>query len=77
MQRTGYEDKPGLIYVLNNRGDIWNGTMVNTRWPNTRFVPVAWWGKDDRSRPYEQQTGPAGNGEFYAAPRGFAVYAPM
>jgi alpha-amylase len=77
MQRTGYEDKPGLVYVLNNQGDTWHGTSVHTNWQNTNFVPVAWWGSNDRYRPYNQQTDADGNGEFYAAPRGFVVYAPV
>ncbi len=76
MQRTGYGDKPGLIYVLNNRGDSWRGAWVTTRWQNTSFAPVAWWGRDDRSRPNGQSTGPDGRGQFFAPPRGFAVYAP-
>ena len=51
MQRSGYTDKPGLIYVLNNRGDDWHGSWVGTQWPNASFTPVAWWGSRDRSRP--------------------------
>ena len=76
IQRSGYQTKPGLIYVLNNAGDHWNGTQVNTRWQNTTFTPAAWWSKNDRDRPYNWQSDAAGNGQFYAAPRGFAVYAP-
>jgi alpha-amylase len=76
MQRTGYEDKPGLIYVLNNRGDAWNGTWVSTRWQNTTFFPVAWWSKTDLNRPGEQRINGNGWGQFYAPPRGFTVYAP-
>ena len=77
MQRLGYDDKPGLIYVLNNRGDSWNGAWVNTRWQNTSFSPVAWWGSSDRSRPESQFTGPDGRGQFFAPARGYAVYAPL
>jgi alpha-amylase len=77
MQRPGYGDKPGLIYVLNNRGDRWNGAYVNTRWPNTTLKPVAWWGSSDRSRPDNQFTGPDGRGQFFAAARGYSVFAPM
>ncbi len=76
MQRTGYADKPGLIYVLNNRGDAWNGAWVSTRWANTAFCPVAWWSKSDLSRPGEQRTASDGRGQFYAPPRGFSVFAP-
>jgi alpha-amylase len=77
MQRTGYGNNPGLIYVLNNLGDRWNGTWVNTHWQNTSFFPVAWWSKSDMSRPANQATGPDTRGQFFAAPRGFTVYAPQ
>jgi len=75
MQRTGYADKPGLIYVLNNRGDAWHGQWAGTQWPSASFQPVAWWGANDRSRPDDQSTGPDGRGQFFAAARGYAVYA--
>ena len=77
MQRTGYGSNPGLIYVLNNLGDRWNGTWVNTHWQNASFVPVAWWSRSDLSRPANQSTGPDSRGQFFAAPRGFTVYAPQ
>ena len=75
MQRPGYDQKPGLIYVLNNRGEAWHGAWVNTRWQNTTFEPVAWWGKSDRSRPIDQSAGPDGRAQFFAPARGYAVYA--
>ncbi len=77
MQRPGYGSNPGLIYVLNNLGDRWNGAWVNTRWQNTSFAPVAWWGHSDLSRPDNQSVGSDGRGQFFAAPRGFTVYAPQ
>ena len=76
MQRSGYENKPGLIYVLNNRGEAWHGAWVTTRWQNTVFEPAAWWGRSDRSRPLDQSIGPDGRGQFFAPARGYAVYAP-
>jgi len=75
MQRTGYGDRPGLIYVLNNRGDAWQGQWVTTRWANASFHPVAWWSKNDLHRPDDQSTGADGRGQFFAAPRGYTVYA--
>jgi alpha-amylase len=75
MQRTGHGDRPGLIYVLNNRGDNWNGRMVTTKFHNASFVPVAWWSKTDLSRPINQPTDRDGRAQFYAPPRGYAVYA--
>ncbi len=75
MQRVGYADQPGLVYVLNNRGDNWNGRLVTTKWTNASFHPVAWWSKSDLSRPINQSTDRDGRAQFYAPPRGFAVYA--
>jgi alpha-amylase len=75
-QRSGYSGLRGLVYVLNNRGDRWNGAWVNTQWQNTAFEPVAWWSKDDMNRPGNQGTGPDRRGQFFAPPRGYAVYAP-
>jgi alpha-amylase len=76
MQRSGYGDQPGLVYVLNNRGDRWQGQWANTQWRSAELVPVAWWGKSDMSQPISQHTDSEGRAQFFAAPRGFAVYAP-
>lgn len=75
MQRNGFGSQPGLVFVLNNRGDGWNGTSVGTRWPNKAFAPIAWNGRD-QSAPQPKLTSAAGVADFYAAPRGYAVYAP-
>ncbi len=75
MQRSGAGNQPGLIYVLNNNGDDWQGQWVSTKWTNASFRPVAWWGKIDISRPADQSTGPDGRGQFFAPARGYAVYA--
>jgi alpha-amylase len=74
MQRSGYGDQPGLIYVLNNRGDSWNGQWVNTQWCNTELVPVAWWSKVDMAQPIAQRTDVDGRTQLFAGPRGYAVY---
>jgi alpha-amylase len=76
MQRSGFGDQPGLIYVLNNRGDRWNGAWVNTQWRNTELVPVAWWSKVDMAQPIAQRTDVDGRTQLFAGPRGYAVYAP-
>jgi len=77
MQRTGMEGRQGLIFVLNNRGDAWNGARVKTQWNKKRFVPVAWRGRRDFDVPLEQWTREDGDGEFYAPPRGYVVYLPI
>lgn len=75
MQRNGMGEQKGLIFVLNNRGDAWNGAWVGTQWKNTKFVPAAWCGRDTRM-PQAQKTEGDGRGEFSAPPRGYAVYVP-
>jgi len=80
MQRIGWKDdkpeQPGLIYVLNNLGNQWSGTSVQTQWKNQKFAPIAWDGHDT-ALPNERTTDGDGNAEFPAPPRGFAIYAPV
>ena len=76
MQRTGSAAQPGLIYVLNNLGDAWNGAMVQTQWPDVQFEPVAY-GGGDANRPDSKTTSADGHVDFWAGPRGWAVYAPQ
>jgi alpha-amylase len=75
-QRGGFGNQPGLIFVLNNRGDVWNGKSVTTQWQARRMKPIAWWGRGDRSMPAEKRTDLNGVADFWAAPRGYAIYAP-
>ncbi len=75
MQRAGIQQQPGLVFVLNNRGDIWQGASVHTAWPNRKLTAVAWDGYDP-VQPADKYTGADGSIDLYASPRGFAVYAP-
>lgn len=74
MQRTGWQNRHGLVFVLNNRGS-WNGAAVQTNWPNTSFSPVAWRGQD-LGQPLPKHTTPNAVADFWAPPRGYAVYLP-
>jgi alpha-amylase len=76
MQRRGFGQQPGLVFVLNNRGDGWSGTSVQTQWANKQFTPIAWHGYD-QSEPGSKWTDGSGRSDFWAAPRGFCVYAPV
>lgn len=76
MQRPGFGDKSGLVYVLNNRGE-WHGTWVNTRWGDAELVPVAWWSGRELNQPHTQHSDPQGRVQLWAPPRGYVVYAPM
>ena len=77
MQRGGAGNQKGLVFVMNNRGEAWNGAWVATQWNNIRFVPVAWRGREGAAAPQEQTTQGNGWGQFYAPPRGYVVYVPQ
>jgi alpha-amylase len=76
LERGGFDQQPGCIYVLNILGDKWSGTSVKTKWQNQKFTPVAWDGHDI-PHPDERTTDGEGNAEFPAPPRGYAVYTPI
>jgi alpha-amylase len=71
MQRRGSGAQPGLVFVLNNRGD-WAGRWVCTRWANQSLVPVAYSCADT---PYTKRTQDNGWVDLWAPPRGYVVYA--
>lgn len=77
MQRNGSGNKPGLVFVLNNTGDAWRGTWVQTKWSDTTFVPVAWRGHDDTGVPQVKRSRSNGWCDFWAPQRGYAVYVPQ
>jgi len=41
MQRTGWDDKPGLVYLLNN-DNHWRGHEVATGMGSRRWRTAAW-----------------------------------
>lgn len=73
MQRPGFDAQAGLVLVLNNLGDRWNGRGVGTRWSSTRLTPAAWSGQD---MPGEKRTNAEGWTDLWAPPRGYVVYVP-
>ncbi len=77
MQRNGFNTQKGLIFVMNNRGDGWNGARVRTKWRNTKFVPGAWRGHNDSGIPQEKWTQEEGWCDFWAPPRGYVIYLPQ
>ena len=77
MERTGWQAATGLVFVLNNRGDGWNGTYVDTTRPNTVYRPVAWGGRDtDIPEPTEHggRTAAASSGRRPAATRSTCLH---
>lgn len=77
MQRKGWGGNPGLVFVLNNRGDRWNGAWVSTQWRNVDFKPVAWWSPQHLVPPHNQYAYSDGRAQFWAPPRGYTVYSPQ
>src|SRR5690242_17791556 len=75
MQRRGTSNQPGIIFVLNNSSQ-WNGRIVTTQWANKNFTPMAWHGHDNADVPESKTTNSSGEGDFWAPPRGYVVYAP-
>jgi alpha-amylase len=76
LQRDGYNNQKGLIYVLNKAEGNWNGKRIQTQWKNTRFGPLAWRGTNDSSIPQPIITDDNCFGNFWAPPRGYSVYVP-
>jgi alpha-amylase len=59
-----------------NNGNAWAGKSVQTKWNNVHFKPVAWRGRADVGVPQEKWTDGNGSADFWAPPRGYAVYVP-
>jgi len=76
MQRMGTDTQRGLLFVLNNGGN-WDGREVTTQWSNKAFVPLAWNGKNPTTAPINKWTNGNGACDFWAPPRGYAVYIPQ
>lgn len=76
MQRSGFGTQPGLVLVINNLGDRWNGRAVKTQWADTKLTPAAWGGQD-QGTPQEKWTDAQGWTDLWAPPRGYAVYVPQ
>jgi alpha-amylase len=76
MQRNGLSNIPGLVMVINNRGDEWKGTRVQTQWVNRAMQPIAWYSGSDNNVPLIKTTDEHGWADFWAPPRGYAIYIP-
>ena len=77
MQRNGFGSQKGLLLVMNNYGDRWNGKNIITQWNNSLLKPVAWYSKNDNSIPQDIKTDSSGSAELWAPPRGYVVYVPQ
>ncbi len=76
MQRNGWGNQPGLLFVLNSSSQ-WRGKKLCTKWKNSTLVPKAWRGKDNQDTPFSISTDQNGFAECWSPPRGYAVYVPV
>jgi alpha-amylase len=76
MERAGWNNQPGLIFVLNTQDDRWQGAWIDTNRSNTLFKPVAWRGNANLDAPMESRSAHDARAQFWAPPRGYAIYAP-
>ncbi|EPR42480.1 alpha amylase catalytic region [Desulfovibrio sp. X2] len=74
MQRTGSVGREGLVLALNNHGGQWRGERVFTGTAGGRWTPAAWWSAQTLDMPQDQPDSAEGMAEFWAPPRGYAVY---
>jgi alpha-amylase len=75
MQRRGVADQDGLVFALNAAGDAWRGATVQTAFANARLRPIAFGSDLDAGIPMEKLSDDGGRADFWAPPRGYAVYA--
>ncbi len=75
MQRRGLEGTGGLILVLNGSREAWRGVRVETAFPAMRLDAIAYGSDLDAGTPEAKHTDARGGGDFWAPPRGYAVYA--
>jgi alpha-amylase len=76
MERTGSATQRGLLFVLNN-SEVWSGKNVKTQWPLKQFIPLAWNGRNTNTAPINKWSDENGACDFWAPPRGYAVYIPQ
>lgn len=75
MERAGMQKQPGLIFVLNMR-DCWHGAWIDTNHSDSFFRPVAWRGNSSMDAPLPSRSAHDARAQFWAPPRGYAVYVP-
>jgi alpha-amylase len=73
MERTGFEKQPGLVFALNNSGE------VQTRWLQTRFrgqLRAVAWGDRSAGQAQALQANADGSVQVSVGPRSYLVLAP-
>jgi alpha-amylase len=74
MERTGAGAQPGLVFALNNSGEVLR-RRVRTCFREKTLLPLAWRGRNALLTPQEVTTDSDGRCEVEVPPRGYVVYA--
>ncbi|HTG81725.1 MAG TPA: alpha-amylase family glycosyl hydrolase [Geobacteraceae bacterium] len=75
MERTGAGSQPGLLFALNNAGEV-RRERVRTGTGSRNLVPLAWRAKGAMPAPSPVTTDGDGWCEVEVPPRGYVVYGP-
>jgi alpha-amylase len=73
MERTGTDSQPGLVFALNNSGDILR-KRIRCGFNGMDMSPVAWRGRDSLFTPQPVQIDRDGWVEIETPPRGYVVF---
>jgi len=73
MERSGTGTQPGLVFALNNSGDVLKIT-VQTRCRSKKLEPRAWRGRNLTQAPHSISFNSDGWGELEVPARGYVVY---
>jgi len=72
VQRGGNGNQPGLVLVVNHRGEVSNGKPVVTQEKTRRPTAGVWCGHADTAKPVGKWTDTNGTADFWTAPPGDA-----
>jgi alpha-amylase len=75
MQRRGLDGRGGLVLAINSTGNAWRGEWVTTAFAGATLTPVAYGSSREVGIPQAKVTDAGGRADFWAPPRGYAVYA--
>lgn len=74
MQRRGVDGRGGVVVAINTSRSAWRGARVDTAFPARKLTAVAYGSTLDAGTPDAKHTDVDGRGDFWAPPRGYAVY---
>jgi hypothetical protein len=74
---TGDEEKPGLVYVLNNDALCWRSVWVTTPWSGVEFLQVFHMAATEIGSIDELYSGSSGTIQISVPPMSLTIYMPV